>query len=359
VAASANPALVSTPSQSYNRSVKIERTVSIKELLPRHCTSDSNLDSWRRKRDDIRRRFRDNIGIPPFARNTRSIETIDSVEGELYTRRKIRYLVGDCEEIRAHLFVPAGITTQAPALLALHQMNDPFGKDEAAGLGGWPDYAYGEELGRRGYVVLVPDYLTMGERVFPGKENFDSLPFYEEYPDWSMVGKDIEDSMSAIDVLLTLDVVDPARIGAIGHSHGGSNTIFLLAMDDRVAAGVSNCGMSVISEEEKCLEWAAEDEYIYFPRLRKYLLEKKELPFDLNEVAALIAPKPWCNISAYYDRTMGSQEFLAGVGVQLNQVYRLYGKQNQFCFLMHGNDHSFPKYARSLAYEWLDRFLKA
>lgn len=335
------------------------KAMSIKDLLPRDCSSAIDLDWWREKREDIKRRFRENIGIPPFARNTRSIETIDSVESQWYTRSKIRYLVGDCEEIRAHLFVPTGIANKAPAILALHQMNGLFGKDEAAGLRGCPDFAYGEELARRGYVVLVPDYLTMGERVFPGKEIVDSLPFYEKYPDWSMVGKDIEDSVAAIDVLLTFEFVDPARIGAIGHSHGGFNTMLVLAMDERVAVGVSNCGMSVISVEEKCLEWSSDDEYIYFPKLRKYLLEKKDLPFDLNEVAALIAPKPWCNISAYYDRTMGNQEFLAGVGVQLNQVYKLYGKQNHFGFFMHGNDHSFPEYARSLAYEWLGRFLKA
>ena len=332
--------------------------MSIKDLLPQDCLSAIDVNWWREKREDIKRRFRENIGIPPFARNTRSIETIDSVENKWYTRSKLCYLVGDCEEIRAYLFVPADTTDRMPAILALHQMNHLFGKDEAAGLRGYPDYAYGEELARRGYVVLVPDYLTMGERIFPGKENFDSLPFYETYPDWSMVGKDIEDSMSAIDVLLTFDFVDPARIGAVGHSHGGSNTIFILAMDDRVAAGVSNCGMSVISEEEKCLEWSSEDEYIYFPKLRKYLLARKDLPFDLNEVAALIAPKPWCNISAYYDRTLGNQEFLAGVGIQLNQVYKLYGRQSHFCFLMHGNDHSFPRYARNLAYGWLDQFLK-
>ncbi len=332
--------------------------MSIKDLLPPEHISAVDVNWWREKREDIKRRFRENIGAPPFARNTRCIETIDSVENQWYTRSKICYFVGDCEEIRAYLFVPAGATERMPAILALHQMNDPFGKDEAAGLRGYPDYAYGEELARRGYVVLVPDYLTMGERIFPGKENYDSLPFYEKYPDWSMVGKDIEDSMSAIDVLVTLDFVDPTRIGAVGHSHGGSNTIFVLAMDDRVAAGVSNCGMSVISEEEKCLEWSAEDEYIYFPKLRAYLLEKRDLPFDLNEVAALIAPRPWCNISAYYDRTLGNQEFLARVGIQLNQVYKLYGKQNHFCFLMHGNDHSFPRYARDLAYGWLDRFLK-
>jgi hypothetical protein len=55
---------------------------------------------------------------------------------------------------------------------------------------------------------------------------------------------------------------------------------------------------------------------------------------------------------------MGNQEFLAEVGVQFNQVYKLYGRQNHFAYFMHGNDHSFPKFARSLAYAWLDRFLK-
>jgi acetyl esterase/lipase len=239
----------------------------------------------------------------------------------------------------------------------MHQTND-FGKDEVVGLYGNKDYAYGHELATHGYVVLAPDYLTAGERVFPGKGNFDSAPFYEKYPNWSMVGKDIEDSMSAIDVLYTFDFVDKNKIGVIGHSHGGSNVIFAMALDERISAGVSNCGMSVISEEEKCLEWSTEDGYIYFPKLRKYLLERKDLPFDINEVAALIAPRPWCNISAYYDETLGNQEFLAEVGVQFNQVYKLFGKQNHFCYFMHGNDHSFPKFARSLAYEWLDRFLK-
>ncbi len=332
--------------------------MTIKPLLPEQYDPATILDWWGEKRKDIQRRFMENIGAPPFPRDTRSIETIETSQDEAYVRTKLRYLVGDQEEIRAHLFVPKEGKTEKgfPAILAMHQMND-YGKDEVAGLFGCKDYAYGHELAARGYVVLAPDYLTFGERVFPGKQQFDSMPFYAQYPAWSMVGKDIQDSMSAIDVLCSFDFVDQDRIGVIGHSHGGSNAMLAMAMDARISAGVSNCGMSVISEEEQCLEWSAEDEYIYFPTLRKYLLEKKELPFDLNEVAALIAPRPWCNISAYYDRTLGNQEFLAKVGVQLNQLYKLFGKQNHFCFFMHGNDHSFPKYARSLAYDWLDRFL--
>ena len=332
--------------------------MTIKTLLPEQQVGTDQLDQWLEKKEEIKTRFLDNIGRPNFPRKLYEIETIEATDGESYIRRKLRYWVGEEEEVHAYLLVPHGLSAPAPAILAMHQMNN-CGKDEVAGLHGNMDYAYGHELAERGYAVLAPDYLCMGERVFPGKERFDAAPFYEKYPDWSMVGKDIEDSMSAIDVLCTFDFVDPNKIGAIGHSHGGSNAIFAMALDERIVVGVSNCGMSVISEEEKCLEWSTEDGYIYFPKLRKNLLAGDELPFDINEVAALIAPRPWLNISAYYDKTLGNQEFLAEVGVQLNQVYKLYGKQNHFAYFMHGNDHSFPKFARTMAYEWLDRFLKA
>lgn len=331
--------------------------MTIKPLLPELEEKKATLDAWVEKREDIQRRFREVIGAPPFSRETRSVETIEIVDCERYRRHKLRYLVGEGEEIRAYLFVPKEREASAPAVLALHQTND-FGKDEVVGLHGNPDYAYGHELAERGYIVLAPDCLSAGERVFPGRKSFDSMPFYEQHPDWSMVGKDLEDSMAAVDVLHTLDFVDKNKIGVIGHSHGGTNAIFAAAMDERISACVSNCGMSVISEEEKCLEWSTEDGYIYFPRLRKYLLEGTELPFDIHEVAALIAPRPWCNISAYYDKTLGNQGFLASVGVQFSQVYQLYGRQNHFAFFMHGNDHSFPQFSRSLAYAWLDRFLK-
>lgn len=83
-----------------------------------------------------------------------------------------------------------------------------------------------------------------------------------------------------------------------------------------------------------------------------------EPPFDLHEVAALIAPRPWLNISAYFDQAYGKQEFLAEVGAQLYRVYELYQAAQAFGYYMHGSDHSFPKPARELAYAWLDRWLQ-
>lgn len=332
-------------------------TVAIKDLLSFGSTVITEIDQWQAKCQDIEARLYDTIGTPPVLRNTRAIEVLHEEICPEYARRKVRYAVGENESVSAYLLVPHNIEQPAPAIVAMHQTVNS-GKDEVVGLGGCPDFAYGHELATRGYVVLVPDYLTAGERIFPGEGGFQSGPFYARYPDWSMVGKNIEDSMAAVDVLCTLSCADEDRIGAIGHSHGGHNMIFAMALDERIKTGVSNCGMSVFSEEEERLEWSLEEGYIYIPALRAHFLRGEETPFDMNEVAALIAPRPWLNISSYHDVAYGNQEFLAQVGVQLYQVYRLHGRQSAFSYLMHGNGHSFPRFARSLAYSWFDRFLQ-
>ncbi|MCP4537145.1 MAG: alpha/beta hydrolase [Chloroflexi bacterium] len=332
--------------------------MTIKALLLDDKDAAIDLDQWREKHEDVVTRLLDTLGQSPVARNTRDIETLGEEKLAAYTCRKIRYVVGEGDSVPAYLLIPHQIKDPIPAVVAMHQIGS--GKDEVVGLGGGADFAYGHELATRGYVVLVPDYLAFGERVYPGKDTFDSGPFYEQYPDWSMVGKNVEDSLSAVDVLHTLDVVNRDHIGVIGHSHGGHNAIFAAALDDRVRACASNCGMSVFSEEEERLAWCEDEEgeYAYIPALRPYFLQGQDPPFDLHEVAALIAPRPWLNISAYFDFAYGNQEFLAETGVRLYQVYDLYEQTDAFAYLMHGNNHSFPRYARDLAYAWLDRFLK-
>jgi dienelactone hydrolase len=331
--------------------------MAIKRLLASEHEVIQSIEQWKRRRKEIKARLFETIGVPPVTRNTRSIEVINEEEVSGYVRSKITYRVGEDERITAYLLRSKELMKPAPAILALHQTVDS-GKDEVVGLDGDPDFAYGHELAMRGYIVLAPDHLTAGERVYPHTESFDSGPFYERYPNWSMVGKNLDDSHAAIDVLSTLDDVDQDRIGVIGHSHGGHNAIFGAALDDRIKIAVSNCGLSVFSEEEERMEWSLEEGYVYIPKLRSYFLENRNPPFDLHEVAALIAPRPWLNISAYYDAAYGNQEFLAEVGAQLFQVYNLFNASDGFGYYMHGSNHSFPKSARALAYEWLDRYWK-
>jgi hypothetical protein len=330
--------------------------MAVKKLLSRDGVPIATVDQWQEKRQDIVARLYRTIGTPPFPRNTRAIETLREENLPQYIRRKICYTVGQGERITAYLLIPNDVAPPPAALVAMHQTVNA-GKDEVVGLAGQRDLAYGHELASLGYVVLVPDYLTAGERIYPGRKGFESGPFYEQYPDWSMVGKNVKDSLAAVDVLCALDWIDKARIGVIGHSHGGHNAIFAAALDERIKVCVSNCGLSVFSEEQERLEWSLEEGYIYIPALREYFLQDKETPFDLHEVAALIAPRPWLNVSSYFDMAYGNQEFLAEVGVLLYQVYKLHDRPGALAYLMHGNDHSFPQYARDLAYSWLDSFL--
>ncbi|MGC1121543.1 MAG: alpha/beta fold hydrolase [Candidatus Methanofastidiosia archaeon] len=328
----------------------------IKDLLFHNDTTVVTTDQWEKKREDIKQRLYRTIGFPPEPRNTRDLTVIDEEHVKHYKRQRISYTVMQ-DRITAYLLIPDPLEEPAPAVVAMHQ-TVKSGKNEVVTLDGCRNFAYGHDLAERGYVVLAPDYLTAGERVSPGENPFDSAEFYKHYPEWSIVGKNMEDSMAAVDILYTVRGVDTERIGVIGHSLGGHNAVFAMAADSRIRAGVSNCGMSVFSEEELRMEWSLEEGYIYVPALRKYFLEGLEPPFDLHEVAALIAPRPFLNISSYYDQAYGNQEFLADVGVQLYRIYRLYGKESHFSWFMHGNGHSFPWYARALAYNWLDRFLK-
>ncbi|MHA2170705.1 MAG: alpha/beta hydrolase family protein [Candidatus Kariarchaeaceae archaeon] len=333
--------------------------MSKEHLLQFQNATIKDKETWEKKREEIKSRLYDTIGHPPFYRDTRNVEIHEEIERSNYTEQKLQYAVGeDADPISTYVCFPNNIKDPVPGILVLHQFN-PLGKEEVAGIKGHPDLAYGRELVQRGYVVLMPDYLPFGERQYEGTEQFDTLPFYEKYPEWSMVGKNVEDTKAALDILCALDQVDQERIGCIGHSHGGHNTIFGMAMDERIKVGVSNCGMSVFTHEDReiRLEWSREDEYIYIPKLRKHFLEDFPVPFDIDEVAALIAPRPFLNISAYFDFAFGNQEFLAQTGVELYQVYQLLEKTDHFSYFMHGNDHSFPQYARELAYQWLDKFL--
>ena len=318
----------------------------------------SDVKSWEKKRNKIIEGFYSITGKPPVERNTRDIKIMSETKLEQYTRRKISYIVGDGELISAYILIPNGFKGKAPAVVALHQtIND--GKEEPVGLKGNPDFAYADHLARRGFVVIAPDFLSAGERIYHGLGAYETAPFYKKHPSWSMVGKNIDDTMAAVDVLLTLDMVDRERIGAIGHSLGGHNTFFAMAVDPRIKAGVSNCGLTVyrLVDKKYQLEWDRDHFYVYIAALRPYFLEGRKPPFDLDELVASIAPRPFMNISAYHDKCFGDVSFLAEVGARIHEVYKLYERGEAFSNLMHGNDHSFPDYAREAAYEWLVRSL--
>ena len=96
-------------------------------------------------------------------------------------------------------------------------------------------------LAKNGFVSLAIDAFGSGERTtihgqfeYHGEMLGASLWNIGE----SLMGIQLIDNMRAVDLLASLDYVMADRIGATGASGGGNQTMWLAAMDDRIAASV-------------------------------------------------------------------------------------------------------------------------
>lgn len=186
---------------------------------------------WEPRRQAIVSAVQEVTGPVPGAafRVPLDLTVLEEVRLDHYTRKKIAYNVDPYDRVESYLLVPHNLRGPAPAIVALHGTNQ-YGKEPVAGLveDFPPEYrakmmrrTYGHELAERGYVVITPDYWYYGKYHLQ-TGSYD--PYQRGYASATMKG--VWNHMQAIDVLETLPQVDASRIGAIGHSLGGYNTLF-------------------------------------------------------------------------------------------------------------------------------------
>ena len=316
-------------------------------------------DRWRQRREQIAATFAQLLGEGPSAAPPPLEARVEGEADEGATMRyRVSYAVDEGERVPAYLLVPKSATTPAPAVYCPHQTTNS-GKDEPAGLAGSPELHYAHDLALRGFITLAPDHVAANERRGPGLRDYDTAAFYERYPRWSAVGKTIWDGRRALDYLCSLPEVDAGRIGMIGHSLGGHSTVFVAGADERVKCAVSSCGVTTFAEDRRRLQWARDHWYIYIPNLRPVFLAGRPSPLDFHELIALIAPRPFLNLTALNDECFSSTDAVAELTLRVNRVYRLLGREECLSSYLHGNHHSFPAEARALAYAWIERWLMA
>lgn len=317
---------------------------------PRPITSAAD---WQRRRDDIVVAMQAVMGRLPGEEELVPLEVIERGRDEFpdYSRLLISYRVDESGDATAHLYLPhteAAGAARRPAVLALHPTS-ALGKGVVAGEGPLPNRDYAAELARRGYVVLAPDYPSFGE-----------LTDYDFHTDRYLSGtmKAIVNHRRGVDLLVDRDDVDPERIGVIGHSLGGHNSMFVGVFDPRIKAVVSSCGWDPFHfyYGGKLAGWASDR---YMPRIREiYGLDPDQMPFDFPEVAAAIAPRGFFSCSPLHDSNFD----VAGVRQSepaIAEVYRRLGAADRFVVRYPDSEHDFPTATRMEAYEFLDRVLSA
>jgi len=303
---------------------------------------------WQRRRTHILAAMQEVMGpLPDPARKVPlRMEVLEETKTPRYRRLKIAYDVEKDDRLFAYLFLPVGRTGKGPAVLCLHPTERKLGKGVPAGLGPKEDRHYAVHLAERGYVTLAPDYVNSGD--------YHIDPYARGYASATMKG--IWNHRRSVDLLESLPEVDPERIGVIGHSLGGHNSMFVAVFDPRLKCVVSNCGFCSFPRYYKgnLAGWSHDG---YMPRIRSiYELKPEKVPFDFTEVVAALAPRPFLASAPVRDHNFdvdGVKECIAAA----RPVYELLGAADRLAANYPDCAHDFPEDVRKVAYEFLDRWL--
>jgi len=301
-----------------------------------------------------RSRLLELLGQTPAAAPPLSPERVGTADLGDVVREKVTYAVEPGERVPAYVFIPKDGAGRHPAVLCHHQHGGQFdvGKDGPAGLGSTPDQHYAIELARRGYVTIAPDALCFGERQDPAHklkgaeyERFEALHRITEGK--TLQGKYVWDARRALDYLETRAEVDPSRLGMIGHSLGGQETLFTTAADTRIKAAASSCGFASLRtiKRGRILHNFA----LFVPGLAA--------SGDYGAVLALVAPRPFL-VAARTDDPIFPKEGIEETVASARAAYAAAGIAERLDTYYEAGPHEFSPAMREAAYAWLDRWLK-
>lgn len=303
---------------------------------------------WRARRRHILAHVESVMGeLPRGQRAPLKLHVLEERRYPGYLLRKITYDALPRDPVPAYLLLPEA-RGKRPAVLALHPTG-PLGKGIVMGEGERPNRNYGEELAQRGYVVLAPDYPTMGD---PQADAYEL-----GYASGAMKG--IYNHSRGVDLLASLPKVDAERIGAIGHSLGGHNSLFVAVFDERIRAVVTSCGFNSFFKYYggDLTGWSSEK---YMPRIAEvYGKDPNRMPFDFTEILGAIAPR-----AVFVSAPLGDGNFeVSGVKDCLRAALPVYEKVFQAggkLVAVHPDcGHDFPPEIRKEAYRFLERELRA
>ena len=276
--------------------------------------------------------------------DARVVETKDY---EKFTLRRIKYQSRPGRDNFLLLSLPKG-KSKVPLLLALHGHEAPWGEaDENAYSKGHAD-DFMAHFAERGWAVLQP--ATMNHKL--------------QNKDWTLQGEWTWDAMAALDYGAAVPEIDMSRVAVCGLSTGAHLAMNVLALDERVKAGVVGCVLSTWNHSHRRLRIPPHCDCGISFQLDRHL--------EQCDWAALAAPKPvqfqhgrkdacFC---PYADEKLLDMMWNTGLMpvaefdtmfAEVKRAYGLAGKSDAVEIIIHDGPHKVDNQA---AYEWLNGVLR-
>jgi dienelactone hydrolase len=301
----------------------------------------SSVSAWEKQRNLIRGQWLDFLGYENLKRPTNiQLKVLDEDRPQGVVRQLVQYEIEPGMPTEAYLLRPAAAGANRPAVAVFHSTVNHSIR-QPAGVEGAPEKAFGLKLAQAGCVAFCPrNYLWPTNHKIDAQQ--EAARFHGRHPGTLGMAKMLLDAVVAIDILVAQPDVDAKRIGAVGHSLGAKEVLYLAALDDRVKVTVSSEG----GIGTKFSNWDA-------PWYLGEGIRDDAFTREHHELLALVAPRPFLLLggdSADGDRSWPFIEAAL-------PVYKLYGSPARVGLLNHKQGHGVPPEAEKKIYQWFEAYL--
>ncbi len=323
-----------------------------------------NADQWRDRQKEIRRRILISQGLWPTPTKAPLNAVIHGrVERDDYVVDRVYFESIPGHYVTGSLYRPKGKPGPFPAILSPHghwsqgrfydagetqvENDIKIGAEQFSIGGRYPIQARAVGLARMGCIVFVYDMTGNADSVqikhrpdkwshLDGKEDWGFMSVQAELRLQNMMGLQTWNSIRAIDFLQQLEDVDSARIGVTGASGGGTQSMIIGAIDERIAAAMP-CVMVSTAMQGGCTCENA-------PLMR---IDQGNI-----DIAAAVAPRP-LGLTAADDWTV--QLETKGFP-DLANLYQLLGHRDRLTAVFHTQfKHNYNQVNRLAMYQFFNR----
>ncbi len=320
------------------------------KLLPLLVDESGNAiatrEGWEPQRTKVRDEWRKFLGPMPEPRPAVKLEVLKTESLDGIERQLVRYEGEPGLFVEGYLLWPTAANNsgkQRAGIVALHQTTNAS-IDEVAGVSGPDSMQIGLKLAKRGFVVFCPRcFLWQSVKDF----NDAVAKNRERHPNSLGMAKMLYDAVRGVDVLVSLPGVDTKRIGAVGHSLGAKEALYLAAFDERITAAVASEGGTAF----RSTNWDAP--WYLGPAIRD-----EDFPLNHHQLLALIAPRPFLILGGESGSGAADGERSWPLLQEALPVWRLYGEPTRLGLLNHRQGHSISPESYSKIAEWLETYLK-
>ncbi len=292
-------------------------------------------------------------------------QLVAEVDRGSYVARKVVFNLTADSRVLALLLVPKG-KGPFPAAVVYHDHGARFDIGKEKMVEPWGDPARhpasqawaqryfsgrypGDELARRGYVVLATDALGWGDRGAMTYDMQQALAANFLQLGSSMAGlMALEDTRVAVFVA-SLPEVNPRQVAAVGFSMGAQRAWQAAALSDAITATVAvnwmatTEGLMVAGNNQLRggSAWA-----MLHPGLHRFM--------DYPDVASLAAPKPMLLFAGEQDGLFPAESVRTAYS-KMGKVWSAWGAADSLQTRFWPGGHVFTREQQDTAYDWLDR----